>query len=260
MAKDLFKKTLYRNNSINILKGTIREYDMKEAGFSIIKNEKLLPLDKIVYLQSLTKQERTIQIGKYMLKDKVLNKTLTESFAKYRELFIKSNNIPDNYILSIKKDAIFIINKTIDVDTFGEVKFVMKNRYTSYYYMNKMEFYFNSMSKKMDIKGIKDDKLKLHKKYMLRFLRDMFTYIELGNKDGAIRYLKKFANKYRNYELDLGYYREFNAESMLRIKDVNIGNFRLGVENFYAGLTKQDIDINYNYATLIVNLMRMIYK
>lgn len=259
MAKDLFAKTLYTNKGINYLKGTIREYDMKEAGFSIIKNDKLLPQETIDRLSKLAKMDRTIEIGKIMGRDKEFNKALTQGFGKYREMFIKENSIDDASILAIKKDALFIINKAVRRDTFGHVHFALKNRYTSYMYINKTEYYFNSMRKTVDIKGINDEKLKKHRKYIIKFIIDMMYAIELGDKYHNITRLKKFANKYRNYELPIGYYREFNDISRYIIKDIEVANSRYAIDHT-GDLSIEDLDISYNYMNVIVTIAKIVYK
>ncbi|MEI2419825.1 hypothetical protein V6O07_06105, partial [Arthrospira platensis SPKY2] len=166
----------------------------------------------------------------------------------------------DRYVLSIKKDAVFLINKGIKIDTFDSVKFVMKNRYTSYFYLNKVEYYFNSTTKQLDVKGINDDKLKYHKKYMLKFLKKMFYYIEMNDTKNSIRYLKKFADKYRKMELPAGYYRELNDESELVFK-YKIANsaFSWHHTNNIDDI-KDQLDITYNYLNIILNIVKLIYR
>lgn len=257
MASNLFKNTMYLNKNFNFIKGTIREFDMKSAGLNIIKSLKLLPEDTIAELEKMPKMESKIKIGLLQRKDRQLAKNMVEGFKIYREKFIKENNIETKDILSIKKDAIFLINRGIQKDTFDYVVFDCKNRYTSYFYFNKLEFYFNSRTRHIDIKGITDAKLKKHNKYMIKFLKDMFYYIELGNSRESIRYLKKFADKYRNKELPLGYYREFNSESAYKFKDIDLFG---GIYTTELKLSIDDVDNVYNYTNIILNIAKLVYK
>ena len=61
-------------------------------------------------------------------------------------------------ILSIKNDAVFIINKKLINIEFGLIKFVEKNIYTSFYKINGIEYYYyySNFTKEeyLDIKGI----------------------------------------------------------------------------------------------------------
>lgn len=54
----------------------IDEYDMKSAGFSIIKQNNLLPAETIHQLERLDKQTRNIEIGKLRGKDYAPRKDL----------------------------------------------------------------------------------------------------------------------------------------------------------------------------------------
>ena len=51
----------------------------------------------------------------------------------------------------------------------------------------------------------------------LSFLAYIFKYVLNNNTSMAIQELMSFMQKYNNRELDIEYYREFNAESMFRI-------------------------------------------
>lgn len=257
MASNLFKNTMYLNKNFNFIKGTIREFDMKSAGLNIIKSLKLLPEKTIKELEQMPKMESKIKIGIMQRNNRQLAKDMLKGFEYYRERFIKENNIESKDILSIKKDAIFLINKGIQKDTFDYVVFDCKNRYTSYYYFNGLEFYFNSMTRAIDVKGISDKKLKKHNKYILKFLRNMFYYIELGNSKESIRYLKKFADKYRHKELPVGYYREFNSESAFKFADITLFG---GIYTTDLKLSIDDVDIFYNYNNVILNIAKLVYK
>ena len=255
----LFKNNAYLNKNFNYIKGTIREFDMKSAGLSIIKSKKLLDENTINKLEELPKFERNKKIGIMKINNRVLSQEMQKGFREYRQKCFAANNIEDKDIISIHNDAIITINKGILYDKFDYVRFVEKNRYTSYFYINKVEFYFNSMTKKLDVKGISDEKLKSHKKYMIKFLKNIFYLIEMGNVNESIIYLKKFADKYRKRKLDVGYYRELNDKSEFKFTNINIMN-----SNFYINFGNENtidyIDINYNYIAYIVNLAKLIYK
>ena len=154
MSKSILDKHNYLKN-IDLLRATIREYDMHEAGFSLIRENKLLPEEEILYLIGLTKLERTIEIGRLMKSNKNLAKNLMNSFIDIRHKFYEANNINEDNILSIKKDAVFTVNKVCKELKFGNyIEFKLKNRYSSFYHLNDIELYYDSRSNNLDVKGL----------------------------------------------------------------------------------------------------------
>ena len=211
-------KSIYMNPNIEYLFGDeIIEYDIRDAGFNIIKQYKLLPNDKIRELELLGKgTTRHIAVGKLQREDKEFSKKLSNKFAEVREIFISTNDISDNDIISVKKDAIFITGRCKRVK-FGNIEFAEKNLYTSYIRfpnINNLEIYYSSDN--IDIKGMNEHAINRHRLYMYDFIRSTIDMIE--NKDIRIkRKLMKFINDYKFQNLDEEYYVEFNNMS----RDIN---------------------------------------
>lgn len=210
MGYDPQKTTWFNPNIEYLFNDEIIEYDIKDAGFSLVKEFKLLPLEKIKELELLGKGiDRHIAIGKMQRDDKNFSKALTDKFAEARYQFIEANQISDTNIVSVKKDAIFVIG-TVKHTQFGLIDFVDKNLYTSYIRfsdVNNLEIYYHDND--FDIKGMSDDSVNKHRLYMLEFLQKVIPMIE--NKDVRIkRFMMNFINDYKSQNLDEGYYLEFN--------------------------------------------------
>lgn len=160
----------------------------------------------------------------------------------------------DDDILSIKKDAIFSL-KRFHTLVFDNVEFVEKNNFTSYYYINRKEFYYSSFNDQLSVKGISDDRLELHKDHMLDVLKYIFKLFELSDRSLIIRELKEFSREYKNKTLDIQYYRELSINSKYRInndsylKDKLINVEDLGDE--YLDI----IDTGYNFIKYILPLV-----
>lgn len=254
---NLYERHLYLDKSVDCLLSThIREYDMKSAGFSILKREKLAGENFISYLSTLDKKQRNVQIGLYTKANKDIIEKFNNGFVKARKEFFEMNEIEDSEVLSIKKDAIFLINRIPEHTKFKGMEFVLKNSYSSYYYLNKIEFYFKNMGKKLDVKGISDEDLIRHEKYILNELKSIFSIVESGKKEYIIKRLKKFAMAYKNKELDYGFYRELNQDSLYRIKSFKVMSATVGVNNIDS---LDNIDISYNYLHYIIPLIRLLY-
>lgn len=210
--------TYYLNKDIKyMISRYIYEYDMSKANISVLYAGGIINKDEYNYYYNLPKSKREVEIG-IRRKDREFDKTLSSLIQEYRIRFIKENNIPDEKILSIKNDALFIIDKEPSITKFDNVvEFVQKNKYTSYYNLNNLEIYYSNDSLNeiitFDVKGISDNKLNLHLDYFIDFLYNTFEYFESKDKDTVLRYIDNFYNKYIRRELDIGYYREFNSSS-----------------------------------------------
>lgn len=254
---NLYEKDLYLNKNIEcLINYGIYEYDIKQAGYNITKYYNLLPKDKINILTALSKENKHVKIGLYQRNDKAYRDSLKQGFKDIRKEFFEANDIDDSDILSIKKDAIFL-TKAVKQTQFKNIEFVKKNKYTSYYYLNGMEYYYNSKDDIIHVKGIDDLKLKCHKKYMLSALQDIFKLQENNTKD-AVEFLIDFANDYKRKELPIEFYRELNPISCFKT-DILLNN-----ENqvlYFNDLSEDTeiysdhIDISFNYLNVLMPLV-----
>lgn len=251
----LYERHNYLNKNISYLVSTeIIEYDMVSAGLNICKEYKLLPEQDIEELFQLPKNVRVIRLGLLQKENKNLVRDMNEGFKKARQLFFEANNIQDDEVISIKKDAIFV-TKRCRVREFGNIVFQPKNTYTSYYRINGMEFYFNNKTG-IDVKGIQNDLLDLHRDYMLKFLHRFFYMNETSSPKHIIKFLNEFTYNYKTKELPLGFYRELNRESAFRTKET-INGQTVGL----MSISRQDfeiVDISYNYFKYLVPLISIL--
>ena len=192
----------------------ITEYDMKDAGFSLIKEFKLLPTQKIQELEAMGKGiKRHKAIGILQRDDRLLSDQLLNKFADARDVFIQANSLTSDDIISVKKDAFFTTKKCSRLK-FGHVEFAEKNKYSSYIRFpgsHVVEIYYSNAG--MDIKGIGDIGLNRHRLTMLEFLQTVIPKIE--SKDESVkRFMTYFIQHYKENELEEEYYLEFNNMSM----------------------------------------------
>lgn len=247
---NIWEKDLFINKNIPYLfKKVIREYDMSEAGFNMLRENEILDRDTIEDLLKHTKKERHIMIGKMEANNSVLKETKKELFKEYRKRFFYENDLLENDVISIKKDAIFV-TRECDCLKYGEyVKFVPKSTYTSYIRLNeRFEFYYSTS--KLDVKGIRDDLLELHKEYMIDFIKSFFYKMEVDTPENVIQYTKRFIDKYKYRELPIEYYRELNALSDFAYND--------GTFSSYAW--EDDInklDITHNLFLILLKLVKI---
>ena len=83
LEHSLWKNDNFLNRNIMFLfNKEITEYDMKEAGFSLIQEFKLLPESKIAYLKKFGKDERKIKIGDMQRENEQLRNGMKDAFAQ----------------------------------------------------------------------------------------------------------------------------------------------------------------------------------
>ena len=138
-----------------------------------------------------------------------LTKNLEQAFTDAMNQFLEVNQLDkDLDVLSIKKDACFVINKSVKVSNFGKyIHFIPKNQYHAYAYIAPLEFYFKKDGE-IEVKNLVGDKrertkiLNLHRDGILNFL----SYaIELAERTGCHpkemnTFLHEFVILYKNKE------------------------------------------------------------
>ena len=239
-----------RNVCVN---SNIIEWDIKSGNTSMMYHYDLAPKPIIDKLAALPKKDRVVAIGKLMKKDKDFSKNLEKSFNNIIKEFLEINKIPNENIISIKRDAVYVLNWDIEFSDFGEfVHFIPKNKYVGWFHVNPFEFYFREDG--IDVKGMNDTILPLHNDGMLSFIQELFNVCRSSNMNkGSINeFLSEFTRHYKGKQLINDYYREFNSESLYRF-------------NFPEGMLQMDsvsdddlefLDISYNYKTLVLPLIR----
>ena len=256
MFSMLYQRTSYLNKDITCLFGRkVIEYDIASAGYNICRHFHFLPDSILDELGKMDKHNRHIAIGKLMRGNDDLKVNMKKGFAACRKKFFMENNIEDDDILSIKKDAIFLIDREVDNTKFDTIEFVKKNEFDSYIYMNKFEFYINQTE--CQCKGINDIVLDLHKDYMLDAIIEFCNLMRFATKEKQLSFIYEFAEAYRNHELDAGYYRELNQESLFRLrKKVIVCGSPVGLRFF--DMDKKFLDISYNYTHYIIPMFQMV--
>lgn len=240
MNNELYKRTLY-TKKVRFIINEIYEYDIAKANISILlQNGCITKREYNMFLQ-MPKFQREVVIGR-MQQNPVYSKIINDGFTMARKQLIETNNLSEDDIVSIKKDAFYVLRR-LHTTTFGNIDFTLRNQFNLYMYCRGIEIYYglNELDSNdtgiIDIKGINDDNLQLHMSY-LSFLAYIFKFVLNNNIPMAIQELMMFMNKYDNRELDIEYYREFNAKSMY-----NLGKYGI---SFIDESYKDILDISNN--------------
>lgn len=226
----------------------IREYDIAKANINILFYKGLINKDQYDIFYNLPKMERQITIGNMLRGNKELNDALINGFKEFVSKFILENNISSTDILSINRDAVYIINRVPTVTKFDNIEFIEKNIYTSFYKFHKLKlFYYGSKvdgNEYLHVKGMSDLNLRLHEDFFVDFLLTVFQSAQSDPVEEIIELLQIFNKEYINRTLPAGYYRNFNALSKFTIKTSSkISGF---VADFVGNNNINFVDISYN--------------
>lgn len=243
----------WNNKSINVLvNSSIVEYDIKSGNTSVMRQFQLTDENEISRIESLAKKDRVIAVGN-MMKDKDFSKALESGFNTVVDEFLKKNNLDrDDDVLMIMRDAVFVIVKPIQYQDIGSCHFRPKGSYSGFLRCSPYEFLV--ASDHIDVKGMKDEDLDLHKNGVLQMIRDVYDACSEYHMDTIkiSQYLKELLVAYKEKALPLDYYREFNST----------GKFKLIYDShdiMMDSITEEDLpelSIDYNYVKIILPLIR----
>lgn len=250
-ALELVSKSNWTSKALLYLKNVfITEYDLKSGGLSIIKENRLLNDDVITKLDALEKRNRNVVIGKLQLKYPDLSAKMVEGFTDARKKFVETNGIRADQILSIKKDAIFIINPSgIKEQITDNLLFRAKNTYTSYLNIGRKEFYYSPSLEFLDVKGLPDETVEKQKAFILSDMRTFMRQAEKITTPEMFASLREYQGRYLKRELPIETYR--NLET---------GKFEFdGYESDETDQSEiESVDIKGNYLNYVLPMIRQI--
>ncbi|MGL5330508.1 MAG: hypothetical protein ACRDD7_14650 [Peptostreptococcaceae bacterium] len=251
---NLYELTNYTIDSEYIISRYIREYDISKANINILYKYKKITVQEYETYMNMDNMQRKISIGLLLQRNPEYTQILKDGITEAKKMFFISNNIQPSEVLSIKNDAIFLIDKIATFTDFDNIKFVNKNIYTSFYKLNKMQlyYYYDSITgnEVLDIKGMNDEKRLLHENHFLEFLKVCFNSAQSSNIMDTLDIVSTFYNKYLQLGVDIEYYRNFDSDSMYITKNNNYG--------IYSNLSndnKNDLNIMCN-----LHIIRQLYQ
>jgi hypothetical protein len=231
----------------------ITEYDISKCNINVLYTKRLIDKATYDFLYNSERMVRQTYVGK-LQKDQSIARALKEGIIEAKKMFFEANGFDDRDILSIKNDAVFVINKKATVTKFGLIEFSIKGLYTSFFKFNGMEiyYYYNNISKAeyIEVKGISDSSLIKHEGYFLQLLKDVFYSIQVNGPEITLRMIKDFYMEYITRKLPIEYYRKFDVESRYHYNcntSINTGFDSDFVPEYNKGM----IDISYNLSILM---------
>lgn len=250
---DIIEKQNYLTPS-RYLSGRIVEYDIKSANISVLRDQDIITEEDYQYLKNLPKINREIEIGLREKAEPSLYTDIQKGIKDAKRCLANFNQLEDDQIVRIANDAVYI-NSNIDLEytRFGEyVEFKQKSEFDVYCNLCGILIFCRFLDDgniDVDIKGIGNNMI-LHQDYMVYTIVSTIALLERSGVEDAISYLSEICEQYVNRMLPVGYYREFNSNSIFRMpynSEFGFGDF--GITNINEA-DKHILDINYNYTIL----------
>lgn len=232
----------------------ITEYDISKCNINVLYTKGVINKNTYDYLYNAERMVRQTYVGKLQRDDNSIVKILQSGIIEAKKMFFEANGIEDRDVLSIKNDAVFIINKKPKITKFGLIEFVAKGLYTSFFKFRGMEiyYYYNNMSKAeyIEVKGISEKNLAKHEGYFLQLLKDVFYSIQVNGPEITLRMIKDFYMEYVNRSLPIEYYRKFDAYCNYHFICNTMINTGFEAE-YVSESNKSLVDITYNLNILM---------
>ena len=248
-----------------IIDTPITEYDIKSGNVSIMRTFKdqfdpPLNLEQIDQIANLDKSARVIRVGNMMRDIPKFSETLEKGFNTIVVEFCKENNLDTSEssedIVSIKRDAVFVVGKEVYHTVIGEYcHFIPKNVYDGYMRIKGYEFYIDFQHQKVDVKGMQDQLLPLHKEGILNLILALYDEcVKTGmDRTKISRWFADLCDAYLSRDLPFPYYRQFDEESKYRIQ---MGEMDYLTEDIDEE-DLQDLNIEFNYKRILIPLLNL---
>lgn len=257
-VSNLYERVHYKAPIDYIIDSTIYEYDIRKANISVLYDKGTITKEFYERMLVAPKNEREIAIGKMQINNKPFSDALRQGIQDARQSLFQILELDETNVLAIRNDAIFVV-KTCMKDYPQEIQvgphttFVRKNIYRSFYnyFGRSMFYYFDPISsvEGLDVKGLGEYAINLHRDYLLRTFMDIFyTAITAGPQE-ALEFINKFYDAYIKKQLPLEYYRRFDSHAQFDFR--NISNWCTFRADFLTpGAAEDMIDISYNASIL----------
>jgi hypothetical protein len=232
----------------------ITEYDISKCNINVLYTKGIIDKSTYDYLYNSERMVRQTYVGKLQKDDPKVVRALKDGIIEAKKMFFEANGIEDRDVLSIKNDAVFLINKKPKVTKFGLIEFLPKGLYTSFFKFRGIEvyYYYNNMNKMeyIEVKGISNENLAKHEGYFLQLLKDVFYSIQINGPEITLRMIKDFYIDYIARKLPIEYYRKFDTSSNYHYNCTTIINTGFEAE-FVLASDIDTVDISYNLDILM---------
>ena len=251
----LWKKANYAARIEYVIDNMIREFDISKANISVLRDANILSEEQYQYYLRSPRMERQVAIGKLQGSNPEITNILKDGITNAKKVFMFSNSIQDSEILYIRNDAIAVIGPRVinNLIITDRVSFRESARYSSFYRFNAIDmlYFYDQVTntERLDLKGLGDEGVALHRPFMLDFLCELFYCAQIDGIQQAIPLIQNFHKNYVNMDLPIEYYRELNSQSKYKLLS-DTSMYSSVYLDYATEYHKRYLDMSYNEALL----------
>jgi len=262
---NLWENKTYQSPIMYIIDANILEYDIAKANISVLRD--IGAIDESLYnrLYAMPKLEREIFIGNYQ-RDHGLTDALKQGIQDARKSLFAFLGLNETNVIEINNDSITMIADSLQdypsqVMVGPHTTFRVKGRYRSFYLLGRKKFYYQfdpvTGSEGMDIKGLGEYSIAMHRDYLISWLMHVFGIAVMSGSSAALAECNKFYQSYIDKKLPIEYYRRLDVDARFDInpKLSEWSTFR--ADYLSAGYAEDLVDGRYNLGVL--NQLALIY-
>ena len=182
--------------------GQISEFDMKQAGITVLYACGKISKELYEELLKSSKKNRVVKTGLLIRDHPEFYDIQTREFKKYIEKLMIENKIKKSHVLETVRDGIWLVNEAPRKLKFGLIQFVKKGNYTSVFKLKRRNIYiyYDSINDKIMCRGFKNTE----NEKLLKFVGYMMRLYETSEEDLLYEELHKKLNYYKeNTEINL---------------------------------------------------------
>ena len=182
--------------------GQISEFDMKQAGITVLYACGKISKELYEELLKSSKKNRVVKTGLLIRDHPEFYDIQTREFKKYIDKLMIENKIKKSHVLETVRDGIWLVNEAPRKLKFGLIQFVKKGNYTSVFKLKRRNIYiyYDSINDKIMCRGFKNTE----NEKLLKFVGYMMRLYETSEEDLLYEELHKKLNYYKeNTEINL---------------------------------------------------------
>lgn len=230
---------------------TIHEYDISAAGITAMQHQGQY-LELANQLSRLPKQDRVIREGLAISKDPAIDRVIKNGLNAMISEFCRANDLNITNVIATRRDSVTFFGNSPNIVDIGPAKWRKVGEWHSYHrFKNGLETMM-TLTGQFNSKGFNQTSLEMHRPFMLEFIKN-FTAQEFSDRKQLLPWISDFRKRYLNFEIQAGYYREFNMASQFRSK-TTLANQTIMFDNCPPDANM--IDPGYNYLTIILPLIQ----
>lgn len=221
----------------------IRVFKIKDAVIEILMQKEIISRSAYYFLKVTNEDTRSLFISG-VLKNKNLNKLISNQIKETNNQFLIANNLQSTDILEIDEDNIILKNRIPKVTKLGQLEYEFIDHFSNFINIDSIRIYTieDMLGNKIKVNGFNNCQQEQLHSAMINAIIQSISILSSNGAMPALQFIRQLYNDYNSYKLPIEYYRAFNLNSSFTIKS---GIYSYEVFSV-SEKDKTSLDISYN--------------